>query len=155
MSHRKVGWPLAIALALALAWFGGSLIGQTPVQSAPLAAPTPIAQYAWNPQPRLVEFWGTATGLTTDTRSACHDLSGYNTLDLHYVIDQGTLNTTTLKLQFSNIDANYVDGVSVAAANVADASGLQQYSVFGRTVCLYADVTNSNAWTVTAVGLAK
>lgn len=159
MIAHKWGQRLAVAaLALIIAFVGlFPLYATAPasVLGAPAAAPTPIAQYARNAEPMTVAFWDAATGLTADTRSACFDVSGYSTLDLHYVIDQGTVNTTTLKLQFSNISGAYVDGIAVVTANAADTSGLVQYNLFGRSVCLYADVVNANSWSVRAVGVVK
>lgn len=150
---RKAFWPAILGVMLVLALFTGTLM-QTPVEGAPLGAPTPIAQYPTNPQPRLVSFWSAAS-LTADARSTCFDLSGYNTLDLQYILDQGTTNTTTVNLQFSNIPGSYVSGVAVVTANAADATDLKEFNLFGGRTCLYADVTNSNSLSVTVVGLAK
>lgn len=144
-------------LLIALLLFVGLLTGPIldTAQGAPVAVPTPITQYNWNPQPKTLEFFAGETSLTEDTRSTCHNIAGYSTLDLHYVIDQGTVNTTTVTLEFSNIADNYPDGVAVVTANAADSADIKQFNLFGSQVCLYADVTNSNAWEITAVGLAK
>jgi hypothetical protein len=142
-------------IVFAVAIVAGSFLLPAPaVQGAPHAIPTPITQSPRTAAPKVINFWSSATGLTSDTRS-CVNIAGYNTLDLHYVIDQGTVNTTTLTLQFSNISGAYVNGLAVVTANAADTADLKQYNVFGNEVCLYADVVNSNAWTITAVGIAK
>lgn len=155
MNIKRSIYPWIASLAI-IAVIAFSLVGLQPngVQGAPAAAPTPITQYMRQPAPKVINFWESATALTADTRS-CVNIDGYNTLDLHYVIDQGTVNTTTLTLQFSNITNDYVNGLAVATNNAADTSNLQQYQVFGRNVCLHANLTNSNAFTITAVGLAK
>lgn len=141
---------------VALALVFGSLFTMQPsgVQGAPNAIPTPVVQYMRQPAPKVINFWETATSLTADTRS-CVNIDGYNTLDLHWIIDQGTVNTTTLTLQFSNITDSFVNGVAVATANAADSTDFQQFQVFGRNVCLHANLTNANAWSIRAVGLAK
>lgn len=155
MKTKRNFYPLIVGI-LGLALLVGSVLSiQTSgVQGAPSAIVTPIAQYMRQPAPKVINFWASPTALTEDTRS-CVNIDGYNTLDLHWVIDQGTVNTTTLKLQFTNITGNYIDGVAVATANALDASNMNQFNLFGRNVCLLADVVNSNAWTITAVGLAK
>lgn len=150
---RKALWPLLLGVMLVLALFTGSLL-QTPVEGAPLGAPTPISQYPTNPEPRMVSFWSAAS-LTADARSTCFDLSGYNTLDVHYILDQGTTNTATVNLQFSNIPGSYVSGVAMVTANAADATDLKEFNLFGGRTCLFADVTNTNPLSVTVVGLAK
>lgn len=155
MNTKRNFYPLLVGF-VALALLAASVFGIQPnvVQGAPNAIPTPISQYTSQPAPKVINFWATATALTADTRS-CVNIDGYNTLDLHWIIDQGTVNTTTLTLQFSNITDSYVDGVAVATANTADSTDFQQFQVFGRNVCLHANLANANAWTLTAVGLAK
>jgi len=151
---KRLFWPL-LAIVLTIALLAPMLAAPMPsVQGAPVAVVTPITQYPRQPAPKVLNFWASPTGLTEDTR-VCINIDGYNTVDLHYIIDQGTVNTTTLKLQISNIDGAYVDQVTVLSANAADTADLKQYQLFGRTACLFADVVNSNAWTITAVGLAK
>jgi hypothetical protein len=155
MNIKRNIYPLIVGF-VAVALLVGSLVGIQPntVQGAPAAIPTPITQFMRQPAPKVINFWSTATALTADTRS-CVNIDGYNTLDLHWIIDQGTVNTTTLTLQFSNITDSYVNGVAVATNNAADSTDLNQFQVFGRNVCLHANLTNSNAFTLTAVGLAK
>jgi len=79
-------------------------------------------------------------------------------MDLQWGIDQTlltTMNTTTLKLQFSNDGVNWIDGASFVSANVADANDMQQYAIFGRYARVYADVSNTNPLTLTVIGVAK
>jgi hypothetical protein len=155
MKTERNFYPLIIGF-VALALVLGSMLSIQPnaVQGAPNAIPTPVVQYMRQPAPKVINFWAAPTALTADTRS-CVNIDGYNTLDLHWIIDQGTVNTTTLTLQFSNITDSFVNGVAVATNNAADATDFQQFQVFGRNVCLHANLTNANAWTLTAVGLAK
>lgn len=155
MNIKRNFYPLIVGI-LGLALLIGSMffMKATSVQGAPNAIPTPVTQYMRQPAPKVINFWATATALTADTRS-CAQIDGYNTLDLHWIIDQGTVNTTTLTLQFSNITDSFVNGVAVATANALDSTDFQQFQVYGRQVCLHANVVNANAWTITAVGLAK
>lgn len=148
---------VAIALFLMAALIVSPVFNLAPelVQGAPAPAPTPITQYQREDSPRIVEFWGSATALTADTRSTCYDLAGYNNIDIHYIIDQGTVNTTTVTLEHSNNNSTYPDGINVVASNAADADVMQQYPLFGKWTCLYANLTNANTFTITAIGLAK
>ena len=51
--------------------------------------------------------------------------------------------------------STYVDGIAVATANIADVDGLDQFPIYGRHTCIYADVANTNPITVTAIGVVK
>lgn len=123
-------------------------------QAAPAVAPTPLAETAGGPGYQNVVFWS-ADALTASAGSNAIQLPGYEVLDLQYVIDQGTVNTTTIKLQFSNDNTNWSDGINVVANNAADANAMAQFNNFGRYVRLYATVTNTNPVTITARAVAK
>ena len=126
--------------------------------AAPAAAPTPVAAVQRSPAPEFPQFFRTKV-ITVDSRSDCFEVPDYAVVDLQYLIDQtavaGAPNTTTLKLQFSNDLVTYIDGTNVVSGNAADASDLQQYQLFGRHTCVYADVTNSNPLTLTVNGVVK
>ncbi|MCL4863382.1 MAG: hypothetical protein KJZ93_28520 [Caldilineaceae bacterium] len=155
MSNKRAFLPLMIVVLVLAALLGPMVLAPVPdVQAAPAAAPTPITQYPRNPAPRVANFWQAPTALTADART-CVNVDGFNVLDLHYIIDQGTVNTTTVTLQFSNIDGAYVSGPAVVSANTADTADMKQFQVYGRWACLHVDVSNSNPWTITAVGLVK
>jgi hypothetical protein len=93
----------------------------------------------------------TADGRCTSVWAAMQ----YSVVDLQYVIDQGTVNTVTLKLQFSNDGVNWTDGATLVSGNAADANNLAQYAVYGRYVNVYADVANTNPVTITIIGVGK
>lgn len=126
------------------------------VVAAPLAAPTPVTSglVPNGPAKVPVEFFVTEV-ITTDLASEAFQLANYSLLDVQYVIDQGTVNTATLKLQHSNDGSNWTDGTSLVTSNAADAAVLNQYYNFGRYTRVYGDVTNSNPVTVTVIGVAK
>jgi len=145
---------VSVAAAALLLIAGALLLGSPEYSEAAAVAPTPLAETAGGPGYQNVVFWS-ADALTADGASNALQLPGYEVLDLQYVIDQGTVNTTTIKLQFSNDNTNWSDGINVVASNAADANAMAQFNNFGRYVRLYADVTNSNAVTITARAVAK
>lgn len=117
--------------------------------------PTPVAAPARADQPKEAVFWPRNYALTASGRSNCIDLAGYGVLDLQYVIKEPSVNTTTLKLQYTNDNANFVDGATLVAA-VTDTNELTQVFTFGRYTCLYATVSNTQPVTVEfASGIAK
>lgn len=139
-------------LTLLIAYaFGGN--GSERVSAAPMAAPTPITYNNTNGGARLAPFFQ-AVGVIADTR-VCFDLQDYDLVDLQYVIDQGTVNTVTLTMQYSNNNANFSSGAAVVSANAADADNLNQFHLFGRYNCVFADVTNTNPVTITVLGVVK
>lgn len=138
------------ALALtALAGGGGAAV------AAPQAVPTPVSvtRPAGDGFQTFTPFAGTA--ITEDTTSTCIDVANRSVIDLLYVIDQGTTNTTTLTTKWSIDGATTVSGINVVASNAADASDMVQLQVFGRYFCLLADVANTNPITINAQAIAK
>lgn len=132
-----------------------------PVQAAnpqPLQAPTPVAAVQRSPAPEFPTFFS-AKVLTADTRSSCFEVPDYAVVDLQYIVDQTIVdlaaNTTTLTLQWSNDNVNFVNGLAVATNNITDTTDLQQFQLFGRHACVYADVTNTNPVTLTVLGVVK
>lgn len=128
------------------------LVPAAPVTAAPAAAITPVSFSGQSSQSAKVTFFN--GNITADTRT-CVDLSNYSKIDLQWVIDQGTVNTTTVKLQWSNDNVNFEDSATVASANAADTHSGQQYVLAGQYNCVYADVTNSNALGLKILGVAK
>lgn len=144
----------ALAILGAVVLLASLLFSIPAGHAAPMAAPTPVSvsrgDRTWFP----ATFFNAAP-LATDTRSGCFETAGYDLLDIQTVIDQGTTNTVTLKLQFTNDEVTFVDGVSVVSANTEDASAMNQFQAFGRYTCLYADVANTNTVTITAKAIIK
>lgn len=160
--NRKTN--ILMMLALAVALLIGLMVGISdpiqPVQGAPAAAITPVAieDPLGSAEVALVKFYD-AEALTADDQN-CIDLGEYRVIDLEYVVDQGTTNTTTVILQHTNGAAGTAlttntDGQTVVSANAADADGLNRYDLFGRWTCVDVNVTNSNAITWTVWGLAR
>lgn len=123
----------------------------------PLLAPTPVSVNLGGIGKALT-FYSTKV-LTADTASGNQGIIDANKVDLQWVVDQtavaGVVNTTTLKLQFSNDGVNWIDGATVLNANTADANDMQQYLLFGRYARIYADVSNTNPLTLTVLGVGK
>lgn len=139
------------------------LISSLTVFAAPSGAPqfsvtpasTPIAPSS---SPAQLYVFSKGLAITADTRW-CFDAMPYRAVNLQWAIDQGTVNTTTLKLQFNNdlavFPSTFVDGATIASANAADANSMNEAPIYGRHTCVLADVTNSNTITITAVGVFK
>lgn len=151
---------ISIALLLVVAFLGGMFIAPAPsAVGAPAAAITPVSFSGQSGDNLKVTFFDGR--ITADTRT-CFDLSNYNKLDLQWDIDQGTVNTTTIKLQWGNIAASGVnpagtfeDSATFVTANVADAHSGQQYVLAGQWTCVFADVTNTNSLGLKIKGLGK
>lgn len=124
--------------------------------AAPALIPTPVSVTRPATSGNLQSFNPfTAVAVTGDTTSNCIDVGSKSVIDVLYVIDQGAVNTVTLTSKWSIDGVTTVSGVNVVASNAADASDMTQLQVFGRYFCLLADVSNSNAVTVTAQAVAK
>ena len=153
-------WTLVVAVALLALLLVPLSTAQATIPQ-PLAIPTPVTAPAHSTVPNAPEFplFFNAKALTADTRSSCFEVPEYSIVDLQWLIHQtivnSTANTITLKLQYSNDDANYVDGASFVSSNAADAGDMQQYNLFGRYTCIYADVSNTQTVTVTVIGAVK
>jgi hypothetical protein len=156
-SRRGIGLSAIVtAIVLCLVVLTALSFNTPTSHAAPLAAPTPITAPARAQVPaEVANFWPVATALITDTRSNCIELTGAGALDLQYVIDEGTVNTATLKLIHSNDGVNFVDGVAIASAVAADANAMQQYNIYGVYTCVSIALSNTNPITISAIGVAK
>lgn len=128
--------------------------------AAPAPAITPVA--AEDPltadAPALVKFVD-GVAISADTQY-CVDLREFRTIDLEFVVDQGTVNTTTVTLEHTNGaagDSNVTNttGQTVVSANAADADDLNRFDLFGVYTCVDIDVANTNPITWTVYGLAR
>jgi hypothetical protein len=131
-----------------------AIAGGPTAQAGPLAAPTPVMTGYSAKAPTELTWWS-ETAVTTDGGSTALVVSQWQATDIQYVIDQGTVNTTTLKLQFSNDGVNWTDGATIASAIAEDGAVLSQQAVFGKFARVYADVSNTNPVTLTVLGILK
>lgn len=141
----------ALVLVLMLSW-GMQLPN---AYAAPNLVPTPVAGVIAGSPSAQNAVWMSNLVLTTDGNSRSVNLGNYAKADVQVVVDRTLVNTTTLKLQFSNDNTNWTDGATIGSALVNDTSTLAQYAIFGRYTRVNADVTNSNPITITVLGLAK
>jgi len=155
---KTYGPTVAFVLLLVSFFVAVALVPSSGTQAAPAAAPTPVAAVQRSQAPEFPVFFS-AKVLTEDTRSSCFEVPDYSVVDLQYIVDQTLValapNTTTLTLQWSNDNANYVNGLAVATNNITDTNDLQQFQLFGRHACVYVDVTNTNPVTLTVLGVVK
>ena len=160
MKNRSFTFVLAAAIVLIMAVFVGSLYlaPPQPATGAPMAAITPVAiENALTGDTVLVKFYD-GEALTADDQN-CIDLRGYRTIDIEYVVDQGTTNTTTVSLEHTNgagaTNAVNTTGQVIVSANAADADDLNRFDLYGVTTCVDINVANSNTITWTVYGLAR
>lgn len=131
----------------------GSIVGIG--QAAPPAVPTPLANpISLTTGPLNVTFQS-ATAIAADTNTSGVQLPAYGQLALQYTIDQGTVNTTTITLQYSNDNTNWFNGLAVVSANAADTTDGIFLPLGWRYVRFNQDVANSNPITITMIGVAK
>lgn len=134
----------------------GSLVGIG--QAAPPAAPTPLADFLMPAVPARAFNLQTVTAITADANTAGVDVLGLGALDIQYVIDHvpsGEVQTTTLRVQYSNDNSNWAEGAILTTSSVADGTDITRVPVFGRFIRINKNVSaNSIAitTTLTAVG---
>ena len=117
-------------------------------QAAPAAAITPVGVV--NPVKGLVSNVITIPHTVTADGRDCRDTRDWLSGDIAFAIDIGTVNTTTLMLEHSNDNANYVDGPILANAVTTDTTGLNRYDLYGVYTCLTWDVATTDTVTITA-----
>ena len=158
--RTRAVWPLVVMAAIvvfALSVMGGAALN---VSAAPQAAVTPVAVVSLpsgGEESAIIKFY-TAKAITADEQN-CLDLREYRTLDLEFVVDQTTTNTTTVILEHTigagaDLTTNTV-GQTVVSANAADADDLNRFDLYGVYTCVDINVTNSNPITWTVWGIAR
>jgi hypothetical protein len=104
----------------------------------------------------LAVNFDSADAMAADEQSAGVQLAGYDTLDVQFVVDQpSTVNTTTVKIQWSNDNSNWSDGPTLVSANAADADGMVQVANMGRYTRIDYNVSNTQTVTWTVKAIAK
>lgn len=157
---KYIGVVMTIAATITLlALFTFSLLVlSTPTNAAPPAAPTPVADFLVPAvQPRAFNF-ETVTAITADANTTGVDVLGLGAVDIQYVIDHvpsGEVQTTTLTVQYSNDNSNWVSGVALVSSSAADGTSITRVPVFGRWMRINKDVSSNSiavTTTLTAVG---
>ncbi len=142
-----------VIIAAAILLAGVFLFAGAPVEAAPALAPTPVANLINSDDGAFFNFQP-ATAITADGQTSQREVLEYDFLDVQYVINHGTVNTTTLTVQYSNDGSNWVNGVALVSASVADGSSITRVPVFGRYMRVDENVATSSPITITvnAVG---
>lgn len=152
MKIQQLVIPIFLGLAVCLLALG--LFLPASGLAAPGAAPTPVTGF-YSPDGNYFSVLE-ARAVTTDTRYIVESsLASFEQADIQYLVDQGTVNTTTVTIQFSNDKVNWVSGPALVSSNAADGGDLTPFRVFGRYTAFYVDVTNTNPVTWTINLLAK
>lgn len=152
MNTQKIITPIflgLVAVLLALGWLQSG-----PVAASPALAPTPVADTIGGSSDGRFFNFQTATALAADTNTGGVEVLPFDALDVQYVIDHGTANTTTLTVQYSNDNSNWVNGVALVSASAADGSDITRVPVFGRYMRVNQNVSTTDTITITlnAVG---
>src|SRR3990172_8784202 len=152
MSNRNYVGVAAIVTVLAFVAMFGIFANLQPAGAAPLAAITPVASKALlgtGDESVLIKFYD-GESLTADNQE-CRNLKEYRVIDLEYVVDHGTVNTTTVTLEHTNGAGSSLavntTGQTVVSASAADADALNTFDLYGVTTCVDINVVNSNAIT--------
>lgn len=140
---------LAALMVIFALWFGGQQS-----QAAPPAAPTPVANLTDTGTGRYFPLQ-TETAIAADTNTSALDVTSFNYLDVQTTIDQGTVNTNTLTVQYSVDGSNWDDGLALVTSNAADATEVTRVPVFGRYVRIKQDLTNTNTITITLLAIGR
>lgn len=155
-TRNYFAWGVALAAILVIVLLS-TLSYQTPATAAPQAAVTPVAGVVHSGVRSDVLTFLSTEVITADGCSALQNIQDHAKVDMQWVIDQGTTNTTTFSLRWTNTGstANLITDATLVSANAADTTAGGQFSLFGRQACVYHDVANSNPLTVTFIGVAK
>ncbi len=154
MNANKVT-SIAFGVIGALMAFIIAMAALQPVQAAPPAAPTPVANlYQSNTGQTLT--LQKKTRFTADRNSNSVETLKFNALDISLTVDQHTtVNTTTFTIQYSNDNQNWDDGINLLTSNNVDTTEITKVPVFGRYLRVKQDLTNSQPLTVTILAVGR
>lgn len=158
-SARNFLFIMAVVVVVGLIALTALMPASYDVSAAPAPAITPVAieDPLGSSDVVLVKFYDGEV-LAADDQE-CRDLSEYRVIDLEYVVDQTTTNTTTVTLEHTNgagaTNAVNTTGQTVVSANAADADDLNRFDLFGVYTCVDINVTNTNPITWTVYALAR
>lgn len=151
-SYAMVGVGLALVLFIALL----GLVSTPSTYAAPNAAPTPVSNLDRGGLPSREVTLFDSEVLTADAASAVINVMDFDAIDLQWIVLQNAItNTVTVKMQYSIDGVTWADGTSFVSSAITHTSDLQQYALFGKSMRVYADVTNANPIMVTVVGVTK
>jgi hypothetical protein len=142
---RKITLLLTLALAGALLMLCYANQPRVPVQAA---IPTPVGALVTGGEYTMVPYFG-AKVMTESQASTSRLTARYSAADIQSVVDVGSSQTITCKLQWSNDDTNWTDGINVFADKTADFNDLVQTEMFGQRSRITCTLTTANPVTVT------
>lgn len=116
--------------------------------AAPPAVPTPVGAQAGSGYYTMVPYFA-ATIITYTQASTSRLTPSYIAADIHSVLDVSSTQTITCKIQWSNDDTNWADGVNLFTAQDADYSEITQTQMFGQRSRVTCTVSSANPVTVT------
>jgi hypothetical protein len=113
--------------------------------AAPEAQGTPVPVTIWN-----------NNRITADTRSNAQELRNYSRSDIQITLVQGgTVNTTTVRLDRSNSGFAWATGATLLDASAISTTVVVSSNLIGRYGSIYADVSNSQPVTLTVISLNR
>ena len=144
---------IAVVAGMALLMLAVGLLGQGAPEVSADTVPTPASVNS-SSSALYVPFWS-ASAQAASTNSNSYQLMTYELMDVQWIIDQGTTNTATLTIQWSNDNSNWSDGPALVSSNVADADGMVQVANMGRYTRVASTLGNTNTITITVKAIAK
>jgi len=144
---------MLVALMLVLIMVASMNFSAKRIEAAPALAPTPIANLLDNGGSAKVVDFIVKQALTASLNSARQSLGNVQYLDVQTTIDQTAVNTASVKIQYSNDNANWVDGATLVSNNAADATDMTRVPNFGLYTRFGVTLANSNPVTVTVNGM--
>lgn len=161
MNKNKITNIVTVIMIAVIMLFVGMIGLDHQAEASPGFAPTPVANLVNSGDATNITFLS-QTAITADQDTAGKQLPEFEWCDVQYLITNGTheavtVNTTTLTIQFSNDNSNWVQGPALVSNSASDTAvtDLTRFNTFGRYVGFDVNVTNSNPVTVTLLGVCK
>lgn len=154
MTHNsitKLSGVLAIAFILLI--LGVAL----PVsQAAPPAAPTPVANLISTGRDVTLVTLASLSSVSTTQAVTAKQIGNGTKADVQYVITQGSIaNTTTLTLQYSNDNVNWVSGPVLVSSNTSSTTDMTQVAIMGFYQRISATMSGTSTVTVTVIAAVR
>lgn len=152
MKHKTTF--LAGALVLAMALMIVTMVSMPGPEPAVAAIPTPVAEVAGGGDWVMVTYNDAYFVDASDTiSSTSKHAPAYTAGDFTWTIDVSGTITVTCKLQWSNDNSNWADGVNIFANVLADATNADQFNMFCRYHRVYCTevggAADENTYTLT------
>jgi hypothetical protein len=103
----------------------------------------------------IITFNGRNEPVAATFNTDAVDVSNYTSLDIQHAIDQGTVNTATIKLQNSINGWDWGDQLTIVTDNAADATAITKTNRIGKYARFNVTLANTNTITPEIVVLAE